>query len=296
MSNFESKDIITDTKVCPYIYHCDIIKKSSDTMEYKHIELLSCEKDITNTDYTFIYDDNFLNYYNDNINNEIMNKFVPKIIDDGYSITNINEFIMILFDNLNYYYDVKESYFSTLYYLFQFDNDFDRIKSHLIEHVVGYIEYIKRFNRITIITKKLLTKHQFMVMKHLCLIRLRTDMENVKVLVTKESLDSIPVIKYDDEKISDDVKKKNSTCHICLEDFDKDSDIRFIQCNHLFHKDCIDKWISTESYKCPICRKEVSEGKPDTNNNYTFYINLTDQPPVANNNEEEEDMSFPFYF
>ena len=43
----------------------------------------------------------------------------------------------------------------------------------------------------------------------------------------------------------------------------KENDIWELPCGHIFHQDCIGKWLKEYNYKCPICRKETGEGKFD---------------------------------
>lgn len=45
-------------------------------------------------------------------------------------------------------------------------------------------------------------------------------------------------------------------CTICFEDmWDKDS--IFTTCGHIFHKDCIDRWLKEKAKNCPICRASL---------------------------------------
>ncbi len=43
------------------------------------------------------------------------------------------------------------------------------------------------------------------------------------------------------------------TCSVCLDSFKKGLYKRTLNCGHLFHKKCVDKWISREK-SCPLCR------------------------------------------
>ena len=52
---------------------------------------------------------------------------------------------------------------------------------------------------------------------------------------------------------------ENNICTICLQNFIKDETlITLPQCQHLFHEDCIHKWLKGNLI-CPICRKNVKE-------------------------------------
>ncbi|GLJ55449.1 hypothetical protein SUGI_1190650 [Cryptomeria japonica] len=44
-------------------------------------------------------------------------------------------------------------------------------------------------------------------------------------------------------------------CAICLNSFEKDDEIRELcNCCHVFHRNCLDKWIDQHRDTCPLCR------------------------------------------
>lgn len=45
-------------------------------------------------------------------------------------------------------------------------------------------------------------------------------------------------------------------CTVCLGEFKPKQHIRKLQCEHEFHKKCIDKWLLQGNSCCPLCRKE----------------------------------------
>ena len=47
-------------------------------------------------------------------------------------------------------------------------------------------------------------------------------------------------------------------CPICLNPFTMQCDISANQCGHMFHSDCITKWIETGKKTCPQCRKSCT--------------------------------------
>ena len=75
---------------------------------------------------------------------------------------------------------------------------------------------------------------------------------NVKIGLKKEKLNEFKTEKFKDNKNFD----KQTNCVICMEEFKENDEIRELDCKHIFHKNCIDKWF-TEHKKCPIDNKEI---------------------------------------
>ena len=67
----------------------------------------------------------------------------------------------------------------------------------------------------------------------------------------------------------------NTACSTCLGSFTSVSDISTIPCGHVFHTNCIEKWLESGSNSCSQCRKEFrriqiiklyfSEGQSENN-------------------------------
>ena len=47
-------------------------------------------------------------------------------------------------------------------------------------------------------------------------------------------------------------------CSACLESFTLDCDVSTTPCGHLFHTNCINKWIKNEKRDCPQCRQSCT--------------------------------------
>ncbi|XP_021737060.1 NEP1-interacting protein-like 1 [Chenopodium quinoa] len=61
-----------------------------------------------------------------------------------------------------------------------------------------------------------------------------------------------------------DILHVEGSCPICLQDLEAGKKVRcMMQCNHQFHKHCIDKWLVLNK-SCPICRRSI--------NMYTLFI------------------------
>mmetsp|Transcript_17105 Transcript_17105/g.30644 ORF Transcript_17105/g.30644 Transcript_17105/m.30644 type:complete len:286 (+) Transcript_17105:313-1170(+) len=48
----------------------------------------------------------------------------------------------------------------------------------------------------------------------------------------------------------------DKTCPVCLNDLEEGDETRVLACPHLFHKDCIDRWLKMRQ-TCPICRTKA---------------------------------------
>ena len=46
-------------------------------------------------------------------------------------------------------------------------------------------------------------------------------------------------------------------CPICIEEFCCGQYQRTLECNHTFHKKCIDKWFKKDKNDCPMCRTKI---------------------------------------
>ncbi|KAJ3615275.1 hypothetical protein NHX12_018843 [Muraenolepis orangiensis] len=50
--------------------------------------------------------------------------------------------------------------------------------------------------------------------------------------------------------------RKVKECVICMVDFELGEAIRFLPCLHIYHVDCIDRWL-LRSFTCPSCMEPV---------------------------------------
>ena len=87
------------------------------------------------------------------------------------------------------------------------------------------------------------------------------NMEDVKLVIPKEEINNIPSSLYKD--LEPDVKTKVTECPICRDEFRDNDNVRLLYCSHIFHSDCVDNWLTEHSHKCPCCRQEAGEYKPN---------------------------------
>ena len=54
----------------------------------------------------------------------------------------------------------------------------------------------------------------------------------------------------------DNLSPDKKSCIICLENFQKSDIIINLECLHMYHDNCIKKWLNENNY-CPICKNKV---------------------------------------
>ncbi|KAE9598117.1 putative transcription factor C2H2 family [Lupinus albus] len=69
-------------------------------------------------------------------------------------------------------------------------------------------------------------------------------------------IDTFPILEYSEVKIHK-IGKEALECAICLCEFEDSDTLRLIpKCDHVFHPECIDEWLSSHS-TCPVCRANL---------------------------------------
>ncbi|KAI4313136.1 hypothetical protein L6164_026143 [Bauhinia variegata] len=52
--------------------------------------------------------------------------------------------------------------------------------------------------------------------------------------------------------------KVEETCSICLVEFEgEDAVSKFGRCGHVFHLNCIQRWLDQNNFTCPLCRSSL---------------------------------------
>lgn len=74
--------------------------------------------------------------------------------------------------------------------------------------------------------------------------------DNPEGRITARNLRKLPMEKFDKSK-------HNETCSICLVDFNAKDKVRVLPCNHVYHKACIDPWLTKSLRVCPYCKSVV---------------------------------------
>ena len=82
------------------------------------------------------------------------------------------------------------------------------------------------------------------------LLQLEEEVGSVSKGLTKEKIKKIPEKPFHKALFDD-----NLDCIICMEKFEENEKVKQLLCGHIFHGDCIDKWLAKEK-KCPFCKSE----------------------------------------
>jgi len=67
-----------------------------------------------------------------------------------------------------------------------------------------------------------------------------------------KSTDHLPLLVYSGQELP----SSQTSCAICMTEFEKEENLRSLSCAHYFHRECIDKWLSVGT-TCPVCKGEV---------------------------------------
>lgn len=68
------------------------------------------------------------------------------------------------------------------------------------------------------------------------------------VPASRSSIQTLETQKYQGESVE--------TCVVCMEEFSVGVDVTRMPCSHIFHGECIVKWLENSNF-CPLCRFEM---------------------------------------
>lgn len=155
---------------------------------------------------------------------EIIIKLKIKLFELGYNRNNINNLIYSFY---NYYHipieEIDINNANVMIYMYNNSNrDYQR-------RISLYSAVLNVLNRLDNIIDE-------------------NEEENIETL-TEEEFNELEVIKIDKNYLTNDME-----CSICIDKFELNQNVIKLQCNHLYHKECIKSHLLNYNNKCPLCR------------------------------------------
>ena len=49
----------------------------------------------------------------------------------------------------------------------------------------------------------------------------------------------------------------DNICSVCLDEFKEDDILKKLNCEHIFHKDCLEPWLNNNNRNCPLCKTDI---------------------------------------
>ncbi len=83
---------------------------------------------------------------------------------------------------------------------------------------------------------------------------LRLDESVKKKTLTKTQCASFPSRTLDEEGTK---CFAGNPCSICFGDYECGEKVRTLPCDHTFHNECIDQWLTSSSISCPMCKTSL---------------------------------------
>lgn len=80
------------------------------------------------------------------------------------------------------------------------------------------------------------------------------------------TLEALSTVDFDAELFANPDDRRDSRpqgeCCCCLEEYSKEAAIIKTPCDHMMHRECLERWLHT-SHFCPICRADLEDTGPD---------------------------------
>ena len=88
----------------------------------------------------------------------------------------------------------------------------------------------------------------------------QNNMEDVPIVLKESVFDQLPKNKY--KNLPEDFKKDFKACPISMQDYEDDTELVKLPCNHYFSVEFAKTWLLENSHKCPVCRASAGDNKP----------------------------------
>ncbi len=79
--------------------------------------------------------------------------------------------------------------------------------------------------------------------------------------IKNNDINSINIHSYLYDDLDEKTKENNDNCSICFEKINSEDVLSITSCNHIYHYNCLDKWIESKKecldILCPLCRTNL---------------------------------------
>lgn len=94
-------------------------------------------------------------------------------------------------------------------------------------------------------------------------------------LTNNQVRDNFPAFHYHPEHHVD--QPLDDECAVCLDDFEEGMRLRKLPCGHVFHSNCIARWLIERSAVCPLCKADLYEAEEEEEDETAEFANTTRQ-------------------
>ena len=116
---------------------------------------------------------------------------------------------------------------------------------------------------IDIFDSRILSKYQLEILHNIYIIKCKKTSKCNALIRENISIDCSACIerkkcKNIEKSLPKTICESGETCCICLSDININDPCVNLSCNHMFHKACISRWVTSHT-NCPYCRTKISE-------------------------------------
>ncbi|KAJ5155774.1 hypothetical protein N7492_008577 [Penicillium capsulatum] len=61
-------------------------------------------------------------------------------------------------------------------------------------------------------------------------------------------------------------------CAVCLDQVNRSEEIRELQCLHVFHRECLERWFLGDHFNCPLCHRPYYTAETTPRNDYVWVV------------------------
>ncbi|CAL9781349.1 unnamed protein product [Musa acuminata subsp. burmannicoides] len=104
---------------------------------------------------------------------------------------------------------------------------------------------------------------------------------SLHLLAAEVIQESLPVVQFEDLLAEQDGGQcLPEGCAVCLYEFEGADEVRrMVNCRHVFHRQCVDRWLAHGQCTCPLCRAPLANSDAPFHHDEDYCYSLS-LPPV----------------